>query len=111
MTNVRTPNWASMGWRIVRVDAARGLPGFAAYWTPEAVARAERTRVWFERSTDAITAALRRCDRPYYRHRLDSHASWGDGRYQSNCAETGCFRAFPSCRRPVIGGLHQVAAL
>lgn len=51
---------ASHEWmcRIVRDGAARGVPGFAEYWTPEAVARAARARVWFERNGDAITSAL-----------------------------------------------------
>jgi hypothetical protein len=43
---------------IVRDGAARGVPGFAEYWTPEAAARAARTRSWFDRNADAITAAL-----------------------------------------------------
>jgi aminoglycoside phosphotransferase len=43
---------------IVRDGAERGVPGFAAYWTPEAAERAQRTREWFDREADAITAAL-----------------------------------------------------
>jgi hypothetical protein len=51
---------ASHDWMcgIVRDGAARGVPGFAAYRTPEAVARAARARVWFARNADAITGAL-----------------------------------------------------
>lgn len=44
---------------IVRDGAARGVPGFAAYWTPEAAARTARTRAWFERHADAIADAVR----------------------------------------------------
>jgi hypothetical protein len=43
---------------IVRDGAERGVPGFAAYWTPEAQARADRTRTWFDSAADAITRAL-----------------------------------------------------
>ncbi|WP_219413359.1 phosphotransferase [Pseudonocardia nigra] len=45
--------------RIVRDGAARGVPGFAAYWTSEAAARNERTRAWLKRHAAAIEAALR----------------------------------------------------
>jgi hypothetical protein len=43
---------------IVRHGAAQGVPGFAAYWTPEAQARAARARRWFDAAADTITAAL-----------------------------------------------------
>jgi Ser/Thr protein kinase RdoA (MazF antagonist) len=43
---------------IVRAGAARGVPGFAAYWTPEAAARNRRFRAWVERHAEAIEAAL-----------------------------------------------------
>jgi hypothetical protein len=44
---------------IVQDGAARGVPGFAAYWTPDAAARTERTRAWFDRYAEAITAVVR----------------------------------------------------
>jgi hypothetical protein len=44
---------------IVRDGAARGVPGFAEYWTPDAAARQERTASWFEANADAIGKALR----------------------------------------------------
>ncbi len=44
---------------LVRDGAGRGVPGFAAYWSPQTVARAERARVWLERNTEALSAALR----------------------------------------------------
>ena len=44
---------------IVRDGAARGVPGFAAYWTPQAQARQERAQAWFERNAEAIAAAVR----------------------------------------------------
>ena len=44
---------------IVRDGAARGVPGFAAYWTPGAAARQERARAWFDRNAEAIEEALR----------------------------------------------------
>lgn len=44
--------------RVVRDGAERGVPGFAAYWTREARARADRARAWFDDSADAITRAL-----------------------------------------------------
>jgi hypothetical protein len=43
---------------IVRDGAAKGVPGFAAYWTAEAAARAERARAWFDSAADDITHAL-----------------------------------------------------
>jgi Ser/Thr protein kinase RdoA (MazF antagonist) len=43
---------------IVRDGAARGVPGFAAYWTPEAAARQGRARAWFDRNADAIASAV-----------------------------------------------------
>lgn len=51
---------ASHDWMcgIVRDGAARGVPGFAAYWGPDAAARARRTDRWLERNTDLITKAL-----------------------------------------------------
>ncbi|MFC4948555.1 phosphotransferase enzyme family protein [Pseudonocardia sp. GCM10023141] len=51
---------ASHDWMcdIVRDGALRGVPGFAAYWGPDAALRARRTDAWLERNTDAITAAL-----------------------------------------------------
>lgn len=51
---------ASHDWMcgIVRDGAARGIPGFAAYWGPEAAARARRTDGWLAANADAITAAL-----------------------------------------------------
>ena len=45
---------------IVREGARQGVPGFAAYWTPAAAARARRTDAWLERNTGAIRAALLR---------------------------------------------------
>jgi Ser/Thr protein kinase RdoA (MazF antagonist) len=44
---------------IVRDGAARGVPGFAAYWTPAAAQRQERTCAWFDRNAEAISAAVR----------------------------------------------------
>ena len=43
---------------IVRDGAARDVPGFAAYWGPQAQARADRARSWFDSAADAITNAL-----------------------------------------------------
>jgi Ser/Thr protein kinase RdoA (MazF antagonist) len=43
---------------IVRDGAADGVPGFAAYWTGEARARAERTMAWFDSAAEEITRAL-----------------------------------------------------
>lgn len=43
---------------IVRDGAERGVPGFAEYWTPEAAARAGRTRAWLDGYADAVAAAL-----------------------------------------------------
>ncbi len=45
---------------IVRDGAERGVPGFAAYWTPETMARAERTKAWIAQHADAIAAAVSR---------------------------------------------------
>lgn len=51
---------ASHDWMcgIVRDGAARGVPGFAAYWGPDAARRAQRTDRWLEENTDTITKAL-----------------------------------------------------
>jgi hypothetical protein len=43
---------------IVRAGAAGGVPGFAAYWTPEAAERNARARRWLRENADAIAAAL-----------------------------------------------------
>lgn len=43
---------------LVGDGAARGVPGFAEYWTPDARARAERTRGWLEREAQTIATAL-----------------------------------------------------
>lgn len=43
---------------IVAEGARDGVPGFAAYWTPEAAERARRTDAWMEHNTDAIRAVL-----------------------------------------------------
>jgi Ser/Thr protein kinase RdoA (MazF antagonist) len=43
---------------IVREGAARGVPGFAAYWTAETKARGDRAEAWLESAADAITSAL-----------------------------------------------------
>jgi hypothetical protein len=50
-----------LDWMIALVGdgAARGEPGFAGYWTPDARARAARARGWVRRHRAAITAALR----------------------------------------------------
>ncbi len=52
---------ASHGWmcEIVRDGAERGVPGFVQYWTPDAAARAARTREWIDRNAGRITEALR----------------------------------------------------
>jgi hypothetical protein len=44
---------------IVRSGAIAGVPGFAAYWTPEAEQRNERAREWLLRTADAVAAVLR----------------------------------------------------
>lgn len=44
---------------LVSDGARRGVPGFAAYWTPDTQGRAERAREWLERESAAMTAALR----------------------------------------------------
>jgi Phosphotransferase enzyme family len=44
---------------LVRDGARRGIPGFAAYWTPEIEERAERARIWLESNVDALVASLR----------------------------------------------------
>jgi hypothetical protein len=44
---------------IVRDGAARGVPGFVEYWTPEAQQRAGRARAWFDSAAEEITNALR----------------------------------------------------
>jgi hypothetical protein len=46
-------------YRLVREGARDGIPGFAAYWTPETSARAGRARSWLERNGPALHAALR----------------------------------------------------
>lgn len=43
---------------IVRDGAERGVPGFAAYWTPGAQARQERARAWVDANAEAIAAAV-----------------------------------------------------
>ena len=43
---------------LVRDGARRGVPGFAAYWTGQAQARADRTRTWLADHTDAMRDAL-----------------------------------------------------
>jgi hypothetical protein len=43
---------------IVRNGARDGVPGFAAYWGPDAAARARRTDRWLEHNAQTITAAL-----------------------------------------------------
>ncbi|MBN9100897.1 MULTISPECIES: phosphotransferase [unclassified Pseudonocardia] len=43
---------------IVAEGARDGVPGFAAYWTPDAAERARRTDAWMEHNTDAIRAVL-----------------------------------------------------
>ena len=45
---------------IVREGARNGVPGFVAYWKPDAAERARRTDAWMERNTGAIRAALTR---------------------------------------------------
>lgn len=45
---------------LVGDGARRGVPGFAAYWTPDAAARAARTRAWLERHRAGLTEALTR---------------------------------------------------
>jgi Ser/Thr protein kinase RdoA (MazF antagonist) len=46
-------------YEIVRDGAARGVPGFAEYWTADTTARQKRTRAWFDRNAEAIAAAVR----------------------------------------------------
>lgn len=43
---------------IVADGARDGVPGFAEYWTPDAVERARRTDAWLERNTGAIRSVL-----------------------------------------------------
>jgi hypothetical protein len=47
-------------WMVALVGggAREGVPGFAAYWTPDAEARAGRTRAWLNRNAGAIEDAL-----------------------------------------------------
>ena len=51
---------ASHDWMcaIVADGAADGVPGFAAYWGPDAAARARRTDAWLDANTTLITRAL-----------------------------------------------------
>jgi Phosphotransferase enzyme family len=51
---------ASHDWMcgIVADGAAHGVPGFAAYWGPDAAARAQRTDAWLHANTAPITHAL-----------------------------------------------------
>lgn len=51
---------ASHDWMcgIVADGAAHGVPGFAAYWGPEAAARARRTDAWLGTNAAPITQAL-----------------------------------------------------
>jgi len=51
---------ASHDWMcaIVADGAAHGVPGFAAYWGPDAAARARRTDAWLGANAAPITAAL-----------------------------------------------------
>ena len=43
---------------LVRDGAGHGVPGFAAYWGPEAAARARRTDAWLGANAGSITSAL-----------------------------------------------------
>ena len=43
---------------IVADGAAEGVPGFAAYWGPDAAARARRTDAWLGANAATITRAL-----------------------------------------------------
>ena len=43
---------------VVADGAAHGVPGFAAYWGPDAAARARRTDAWLGANAAEITAAL-----------------------------------------------------
>jgi hypothetical protein len=51
---------ASHDWMVgvVADGAAHGVPGFAAYWGPEAAARARRTDAWLGANASRITTAL-----------------------------------------------------
>ena len=51
---------ASHDWMVgvVADGAAHGVPGFAAYWGPEAAARARRTDAWLCANASQITTAL-----------------------------------------------------
>ena len=42
---------------LVRDGARRGIPGFAAYWTPDTAQRTRRTRRWLARNAAVITRA------------------------------------------------------
>jgi len=44
---------------LVADGAARGIPGFVDYWTPEIQARTARSRAWLDEHADALRAALR----------------------------------------------------
>lgn len=46
-------------YELVREGARRGVPGFAAYWSPETAERADRAKAWLERRSTALRAALR----------------------------------------------------
>ncbi len=43
---------------LVRDGARLGVPGFAAYWTPDTAERAERAREWLQRNVDALQDAV-----------------------------------------------------
>ena len=51
---------ASHDWMcdVVADGAAEGVPGFAAYWGPDAAARARRTDAWLRANAATITRAL-----------------------------------------------------
>ena len=53
---------ASHDWMVgvVADGAAHGVPGFAAYWGPDAAARARRTDAWLGANARPITEALQR---------------------------------------------------
>jgi len=45
-------------YRLVADGARAGISGFAAYWTPATMQRAERARIWLTEHADAIARAL-----------------------------------------------------